>query len=257
MPGVDELLTGTALADRAGTMLRLPLATALDVRLLDAADPAAGVWFEVAPGIADNGAGGVHAAVLGAVLEMSAYLALLPQLRGDEHAVSHAVSTQLLGPARHGERVEVRATADTRTGRLGFVSAAAAGPRASSPGPRSRSRSSASPASPREASAPGAAGRAAQPGHEHPLHEGEDPVGPRGPFRLGPGGVGVEPGRLHGRGDGRVDRFRCGGVREGHAVSSSGDGAALLRPGTGQPGGRPIVHAVTSRRATCQHAGSG
>ncbi len=128
MPGVDDLLSGTELADRAALALGLPLAAALDVRLIDEADPTAGVWFDVAPGIADNGAGGVHASVLGAVLELSAYLALLPQLRRDEHAVTNTVSTQLLGPARHGERIEARGAADARTGRLGFVGAAASGP---------------------------------------------------------------------------------------------------------------------------------
>lgn len=121
-------LSGTALAERAALALAVPLVAALDVRLLDGSDPPAGVWFEVADGIADNGAGAVHASVLGAVLELSAYLAVLPQLRPDEHAVTHAVATQLVGPARLGDRVEARGVAQKRTGRLGFVTAAATGP---------------------------------------------------------------------------------------------------------------------------------
>lgn len=125
---MGDLLSGTALAERAGIALSVPLVAALDVRLIDDADPPAGVWFESRAPIAGNGVGGVHASVLGAVLELSAYLALLPQLRGDEHAVSHAVSTQLIGPARLGARVEARGVADPRTGRLGFVSVAASGP---------------------------------------------------------------------------------------------------------------------------------
>ena len=126
---MEDLLNGTALAERAALALAVPLVAALDVRLLDETDPTAGVWFEVADGIAGNGAGGVHASVLGAVLELSAYLALLPQLRPDEHAVTHAVATQFLGAARRGDRVEARGVADARTGRLGFVTAAAEGPR--------------------------------------------------------------------------------------------------------------------------------
>jgi acyl-coenzyme A thioesterase PaaI-like protein len=136
MPGVDDLLTGTALAERATLALAVPLVAALEVRLLDASDPTAGVRFEVAGGIADNGAGGVHASVLGAVLELASYLALLPQLRRDEHAVSHAVATQLLAAPRRGERVEARGAAEPRTGRLGFVTAVADGPAGGSPGPR-------------------------------------------------------------------------------------------------------------------------
>ncbi|TCK27884.1 hypothetical protein EV378_3766, partial [Pseudonocardia endophytica] len=52
MPAVDELLSGTALAERAALALAVPLVAALDVRLIDAADPTAGVFFEVADGVA-------------------------------------------------------------------------------------------------------------------------------------------------------------------------------------------------------------
>jgi hypothetical protein len=62
-------LTGEALQLRAQQALAVPLAAALGVSLLDEDDPTAGVAFTVAT-LADNGAGGTHAAALAAVLEL-------------------------------------------------------------------------------------------------------------------------------------------------------------------------------------------
>ena len=68
-----------------------------------------------------NGAGGLHAAALSAALELAGYLALIPQLMQAEHALTHAVATQLVAAAQEGERVEVRGAVDRRTRRLAFV----------------------------------------------------------------------------------------------------------------------------------------
>jgi acyl-coenzyme A thioesterase PaaI-like protein/nitroimidazol reductase NimA-like FMN-containing flavoprotein (pyridoxamine 5'-phosphate oxidase superfamily) len=118
-------LTGEALQLRAQQALAVPLAAALGVSLLDVDDPTAGVAFTVAT-LADNGAGGAHAAALAAVLELAGYLALLPQLDVEEHALTTASAMQLIAPAPAGQVVEVRATADPRTRRVAFVSAFAA-----------------------------------------------------------------------------------------------------------------------------------
>ncbi|WP_166462857.1 PaaI family thioesterase [Amycolatopsis acidicola] len=118
------LLTGEALLDRAKLVLTVPLQARVGVRLLDEADPPAGVWFTV-EGLADNGSGGVHAAALQTAMEVAAYLALLPQLATDEHAITHALSTQLIAAAPTGERVELRGTLDRRGKRLAFLSVVA------------------------------------------------------------------------------------------------------------------------------------
>ena len=76
--------------------------------------------------LADNGAGGMHAAALGAALEVAGYLAVLPTLSAAEHAVTHMIATQLLAAADLGERVEVRAQLERRTRNLAFLSATAA-----------------------------------------------------------------------------------------------------------------------------------
>jgi acyl-coenzyme A thioesterase PaaI-like protein len=120
-----ELLTGTTLAARAADVLKVPLQAALGARLIDPADPTAGAWFAV-EGLASNGRGGLHAAALGTMFEVAAYLALLPELTVAEHAVTHAIATQLIAAAREGERVEVRGTVDRRTRRLAFLSVTAA-----------------------------------------------------------------------------------------------------------------------------------
>ncbi|WP_329240132.1 hypothetical protein OG417_39445 [Actinoallomurus sp. NBC_01490] len=119
-----ELLTGAALAARAAEALEVPLQRSLGARLLDPAAPAAGAWF-VVDGLASNGRGALHAAALGTMLELAAYLALLPSLSVSEDAVTHAIATQLVAAAKDGDRVEVRGQVDRRTRRLAFLSVVA------------------------------------------------------------------------------------------------------------------------------------
>lgn len=112
------------LADRAAAALAIPLQDALGARLIDPADPTGGLVFPVA-GLAINPGGTLHAGALGAILELTGFLALLPELAATEHAVTHHISTQILSAGREGEEVCVTATLERRTRRLGFVSATA------------------------------------------------------------------------------------------------------------------------------------
>lgn len=111
-------------ADRSRLALEMPLVEALGARPLVPGDPAAGVVVPVA-GLAGNGVGGAHAAVLTAVLELAAYLALVPALDPGEHAVSHALSVQLLASAPEGSRVEAMGRLERRGRRLAFLTATA------------------------------------------------------------------------------------------------------------------------------------
>lgn len=111
-------------AERAEAALTIPLQRALDARPVDPADPAAGVRFPVA-GLAINPGGTLHAGALGAIMELTGFLALLPHLSDSEHAVTHHISTQILSPGREGEQVLVTAVVERRTRRLGFVTATA------------------------------------------------------------------------------------------------------------------------------------
>lgn len=121
---MSDPLAGDALAHRTRLVLAVPLNVALGTRLRSAADPSLGAAFEVAQ-LADNGAGGAHAAAISTILELAGYLALMPQLGVDEHAITHAMSMQLVAAARGGETVEASGVVDRRTRRLAFVSAVA------------------------------------------------------------------------------------------------------------------------------------
>lgn len=113
-----------SLAERAAAALAIPLQVALEARAADPADPTAGVVFPVL-GLAINPGGTLHAGALGAIMELTGFLALLPHLDPAEHAVTHHISTQILSPARQGEEVHVTAAVERRTRRLGFVTATA------------------------------------------------------------------------------------------------------------------------------------
>jgi acyl-coenzyme A thioesterase PaaI-like protein len=118
------LLAGDALAGRAALVLSVPLQAALGTRLLDPADPPAGVVFEVGE-LADGGAGGAHAGALAVGLEVAALLVVLPHLTTAEHAVSVSTATTLSAQAPAGRPVEFRGTVDRRTGRTAFASVVA------------------------------------------------------------------------------------------------------------------------------------
>lgn len=109
---------------RAAAALAIPLQDALGARAADPADPTAGVVFPVR-GLAINPGGTLHAGALGAIMELTGLLALLPHLAASEHAVTHHISTQILSPGREGEEVLVTALVERRTRRLGFVTATA------------------------------------------------------------------------------------------------------------------------------------
>ncbi|RZT84035.1 acyl-coenzyme A thioesterase PaaI-like protein [Pseudonocardia sediminis] len=109
---------------RAARALDIPLQHALQARPADPSDPTAGLLFPVT-GLAINPGGTLHAGALGAILELAAFLALLPELASTEHAVTHHISTQILSPGKEGEEVLVTALLERRTRRLGFLTATA------------------------------------------------------------------------------------------------------------------------------------
>lgn len=109
---------------KAALALAVPLPAALGAELIDPGSPPAGVFFRVG-GLALNGAGGAHSAALSAILEAAGYLALLPHLAADEHAVTHSAGLLLEAAAPEGARVQARGSVDRRTSRLAFVTAVA------------------------------------------------------------------------------------------------------------------------------------
>jgi len=109
---------------RTEAALAIPLQVALHARPVDPDRPADGLEFPVT-GLALNPGGTLHAGALGAILELTGLLVLLPALAADEHAVTHHIATQILSAGREGDLVRITAMLERRTRRLGFVSATA------------------------------------------------------------------------------------------------------------------------------------
>ena len=117
-------MNDTELRARAEAALAIPLQVALHARPIDPDRPADGLEFPVT-GLAINPGGTLHAGALGAIVEVTGLLVLLPALAANEHAVTHHIATQILSAGREGDLVRVTAVLDRRTRGLGFVSASA------------------------------------------------------------------------------------------------------------------------------------
>ncbi len=109
---------------RVRGVLAIPLHRFLRIALLAPGNPSAGIWFPVGDA-AQNQAGLLHGGVVTALLDVASYLALLPQLSADEHAVTHDLSVSLLRPVRAESRVEVTGTVLRRGRAVAFLRAEA------------------------------------------------------------------------------------------------------------------------------------
>jgi len=114
----------STLLERAEQAPEVALPRALRVRFIDPDDPGVGVEF-VVDGLAVTPFGTLHGAALGAVVELAGFLAVLPTLDLDEHAVTCHIATQYLRAAHAGDRVEVHAQLDRRSRGMGFVTVTA------------------------------------------------------------------------------------------------------------------------------------
>jgi uncharacterized protein (TIGR00369 family) len=113
-----------AIAPRVQAVLDIPLHRFLGMDLRDAANPSAGVWFPVAEP-AQNQAALLHGGVVYTFLDVASYLALLPLLSDDEHAVTHDVTVSLLRPVAAGKRVDITGTVLRRGRAVAFMRAEA------------------------------------------------------------------------------------------------------------------------------------
>ena len=112
------------LADRVQAVLDIPLHRFLGMELRDPAAPSTGIWFPVA-GPAQNQAGVLHGGVVYTLLDVACFLALLPQLSDQEHAVTHDVTVSLLRPVAAGRRVDVVGSVLRRGRTVAFLRAEA------------------------------------------------------------------------------------------------------------------------------------
>jgi uncharacterized protein (TIGR00369 family) len=112
----------TETAARVQAVLDIPLNRFLGMELRDPADPAAGVWFPVGPS-AQNQAAVLHGGVVTTLLDTACYLALLPQLFDDEHAVTHDLTVSLIRPVAADARVDVVGSVVRRGRAVAFLRA--------------------------------------------------------------------------------------------------------------------------------------
>ena len=112
-------------AARVQSVLDIPLHRFLDMQLRDPADPTAGIWFPVGEA-AQNPGRMLHGGVVYTLLDVAAFLALLPHLGDAEHAVTHDLAVSLLRPVGAGARVDVTGSVLRRGRAVAFLRAEAA-----------------------------------------------------------------------------------------------------------------------------------
>jgi uncharacterized protein (TIGR00369 family) len=110
------------LRSRAAAALSVPLIEFLGVSPVDEEEPTSGLSL-VPEGNALNALGAPHAGALSTVLELAAYLALLPELADDEEAATHQSSVSYLARAEGGGALIAKGEVLRRTRHLAFVSA--------------------------------------------------------------------------------------------------------------------------------------
>jgi uncharacterized protein (TIGR00369 family) len=116
--------TNATTAARVQAVLDIPLHRFLGMQLRDSADPSSGIWFPVDEP-AQNQAEVLHGGVVYTLLDVASFLALLPHLGEDEHAVTHDLSVSLLRPVAAGARVDVTGTVLRRGRAVAFMRAEA------------------------------------------------------------------------------------------------------------------------------------
>lgn len=103
-------------------VLEVPLIEFCGAQPVDAENPAAGLSMVVSTRVL-NAAGVMHGGAFATLLDLAAYLAVLPLLKPDEQAVTHALSASYLGGVHLDETVTVRGEVLRRTRRLAFTTA--------------------------------------------------------------------------------------------------------------------------------------
>lgn len=103
-------------------VMRVPLMSFLGARPVDPADPTAGLLLEVRQE-ALNAADVTHGGVLGSILDLAAYLAVLPSLGPGEQAATHHFSATYMLPTRAGDRLHASGVLLRRARHVAFTEA--------------------------------------------------------------------------------------------------------------------------------------
>lgn len=124
MSSSDERATRTheEVLEVARRALSVPLLRLLDADLIEPDNPAAGTTIHVTDS-ALNAVDTLHAGAIATLLEITAYLTLLPDLAADEEAATHAFSASYLRAGHSKDELRCTASVIRRSRRLAFVSA--------------------------------------------------------------------------------------------------------------------------------------
>lgn len=112
MPTTNQIAAG---------VLDVPLHRELGLRFIDEDAPERGIELEVT-GLAENNVGILHGGVAAALLDVAAYLAVVPTLGEGTNAVTHASSYTQFRAVESGKRVSFRGSVVRRTRSLVFCS---------------------------------------------------------------------------------------------------------------------------------------
>ena len=104
----------------------VPLIRLIGARPVNDEDPEAGLTFTVTDGTL-NAAGVLHGGVLGTVLDLAAYLSVIPELSPGEQAVTHAINASYITGTTPGESLIATGTLLRRSRHLAFASASVHG----------------------------------------------------------------------------------------------------------------------------------
>jgi len=105
---------------RAGAALGVPLLRFLGANLVDDEDPAAGIVL-VAGDQSVNAVDFLHGGAISTILDVAAYLSLLPDLDDEEEAITHALFVSYLAAVKGTTRLVATGSVLRRSNRLAFV----------------------------------------------------------------------------------------------------------------------------------------
>lgn len=115
-------LSAADIEDRSRRAVEVPLLRFLDVSLVEGDGPEWSLGLALTPNVL-NAVDALHGGAIATVLEVAAYLAVVPHLEQDEEALTHGFSASYLAPAPPGKDIRAAGSLLRRTRRLAFLSA--------------------------------------------------------------------------------------------------------------------------------------
>ena len=116
------MTSATTIRERAALALGVPLLRFLGASLVDDANPGAGVSVPTGIDLL-NAAQGLHAGAISTLLEVAAYLAILPELADDEEATTHAMFVTYIARAEADAPLAAKGRLVRRGRRVAFSAA--------------------------------------------------------------------------------------------------------------------------------------